>query len=131
MPRTRAREPILCLVVVPRSPALQAAKDALPLALLALVVGTRPAVTPAMMLDHLQELIGISADDATVRRTAPDDFIIRFRNGADLERVLHSPSPPNAPFALRWRRWSGLINGSAGAFRFRALVGMKGIPSHS
>lgn len=36
-----------------------------------------------------------------------------------------------APFVLRWRCWSRLIAGSAGAFRYRALVGMRGIPSHA
>ena len=32
---------------------------------------------------------------------------------------------------MRWRRWSRLILGSAGAFRYRCLVGMKGLPSHA
>ena len=59
-PRTRARTPLLELVVVPRTPAIQAAEDALSLALLALVVGTRPAVTPAMVLAHLGEHISAS-----------------------------------------------------------------------
>jgi hypothetical protein len=117
--------------VVPRTPALQAAEDALSNALLALVLGTRPPVSPAMILHHLQEHYGIAADRVTVRRTRPDDFIVRFNRQEDLELVLANQRPAGAPFTLRWRRWTRLISGSAGAFRYRALVGLKGIPSHA
>ena len=116
---------------MPRTPAIQAAEDALSLALLAMVVGTRPPVTPAMMLEHLHASYGLNEDVISVRRTQPDDFIVRFSRQADLDRVLSSPEPRGTPFTLRWRRWNRLISGSAGAFRFRVLVGMKGIPSHA
>ena len=33
--------------------------------------------------------------------------------------------------ALHWRRWSHLIMGSVGMFRYRVLVSMKGIPLHA
>jgi hypothetical protein len=49
-------------VVVPRTLALQAAEDALSLALLALILGMWLAVTSAMMLHHLQEHFGIAGD---------------------------------------------------------------------
>lgn len=125
-PRTRARTRLLELVVVRRTPALQAAEDALSLALLTLVVGTRPAVSPAMVRDHLAGFFGITEDRVSVRRTRPDDFIVRFERREDLELVLSTPHPAGAPpFVLRWRRWSRLIMGSAGAFRFRVLVGLK------
>ncbi|CAD6336234.1 unnamed protein product [Miscanthus lutarioriparius] len=84
-----------------------------------------------MMLDHLREHFGITDDRVSVRWTRPDDFIVRFTNHEDLELVLRTPLPVGAPFALWWRRWSRLIMGSAGAFRYRVLVGMKGIPSHA
>jgi len=118
-------------MVVPRTPALQTAEDALSLALLAMVVRTRPLVTTGMVLAHLTQHFGISMDRVTVRRTRPDDFIVRFTQRDDLELVLGTLSPEGAPFALCWRRWSRLIMGFAGAFRFRVLVGMKGIPSHA
>jgi hypothetical protein len=130
-PRTRARNRLLGLVVVPRTPSIQAAEDALSLALLALVLGTRPATTPAMMLQYLQDFYNVDGDSVTVRRTRPDDFIVRFTRREDLEHVLSSPPPVGAPFALRWRRWSRLIMRSSGAFRYRVLVVMKGLPSHA
>jgi hypothetical protein len=90
---------------VPRTPSIQVAEeDALSLALLALVLGTRPLVTPAMMLQHLHDHYGITEDRVTVRTTRPDDFIIRFSSQEDLERVLSTPEPAVAAFVLRWRR---------------------------
>lgn len=68
--------------------------------MLALVVGTRPAVSPAMMLAHLQEFFGITEDWVSVHGTTLDDFIVQFNNNDDLERVLRTPSPAEAPFAL-------------------------------
>lgn len=48
-PRSRTRSPLLAMVVIPRTPALQEAEDSLSLALVALVLGTRPHVTPFMV----------------------------------------------------------------------------------
>ncbi|CAD6226871.1 unnamed protein product [Miscanthus lutarioriparius] len=84
-----------------------------------------------MIRMHLQQHFSIDEDHISVRRTRPDDFIVRFTNQLDLDAVLSTPSPPRAPFILRWWRWSRLIMGSVGAFRYRVLVGMKGIPSHA
>ena len=106
-------------------------EDALSLALLALVVGTRPVISPAMMLAYLRDHFDITDDWVSVWWTRPDDFIVHFSNQEDLDLVLRTPSPPGAPFVLRWRRWSRLILGSAGAFRYRVLVGMKSTPSHA
>jgi hypothetical protein len=84
-----------------------------------------------MVRTHLETYFSIMDDRAIVHRTRPDDFIVRFTRIEDLELVLQTPTPPVAPFALRWQRWSRLIMGSAGALKFRVLVGMKGIPSHT
>lgn len=130
-PRSRAKSPLLELVVVPRTLAIQVAEDALSMALVTLVLGTRPPVSPAMVMACLSEYFGIGSDVVSVRRTAPDDFIVRFTRQEDLELVLGTPWPVAALFALRWRRWSRLFMASAGAFRFRVLVGMKGIPAHA
>jgi len=130
-PGSRAQRPLLQLVVVPRSAALQAAEDALGQALVALVLGTRPALAPADIVHHLRSHYGIPEERVTVRRTRPNDFLVRFADNDDLLRVLANQRPVGARFLLRWRRWSRLISGSAGAFRFRVLVGMKGIPAHA
>lgn len=103
---------------MPRTPSIQAAEDALSMVLLALVLRTRPPVTPAMMLQHLSDHYGVHGADVTVHRTRPDDFIVRFSRQEDLDHVLSSPEPQGAPFVVRWCRWSRLITGPAGAFRY-------------
>lgn len=103
-PRTRARSPLLAMVIILRTPAIQEVEDALSLALVALVLGTRPAVTPAMVAEQLQLHFGIPDERVAVGRTSPDDFIARFSDAKDLERVLRSPWLTTAPFALRWCR---------------------------
>jgi hypothetical protein len=69
---------LLELVIVPCTPAIQAVEDTLSMALLALVLGMCPLVTPAMMLQHLCNHYDITEDLITVCRTWPNDFIIRF-----------------------------------------------------
>jgi hypothetical protein len=120
------------LVVVPRSSALQQAEDRLSsLAMVALVLGNRPPVSTAMVRAHLSESFGIGSDRVSVHRFWPDDFIARFRHREDLDMVLGTPPPLRSNFALRWRPWSRLSMASVGPFRFRALVGMRGIPAHA
>ena len=92
-PRSRASAPMLGMVVVPRSPELQAQEDALSTALLALVLGTRLAVTTAMVTNQLRGHFGIDDSTFSVRRTRPDDFIVRFTRQEDLDIVLRSPWP--------------------------------------
>ena len=86
-------------LVVPRSAEIQAAEDALSLALVAMIGGTKPSVTPAMVREHLGSRFLIDDADMSVLRHAPEDFIVRFSRREDLERVLHTPSPEGAsPF---------------------------------
>lgn len=78
-------------VVVSRSAELQASEDALGFALVAMVGGTRPAVSPAMVATYLLEHFDIMAREAVIRRHDPEDFIVRFRRREDRDRVLASP----------------------------------------
>ena len=127
------QRPAVELVIVPCTTEIQAAEDALSLALVALVGGTRPPVTPAMVREHLRDQFNIEDDVMSVLWHAPEDFIVRFRSRDDLERVLNSRPPPVAasPFVLLWRRWSRLSSAMAGAFTYKVLVGIKGVPAHA
>jgi hypothetical protein len=50
----------------------------------------------------LSEYFGIGGDVVSVRRTAPDNFIVRFTRLEVLELMLGTPWPVATPFALRW-----------------------------
>lgn len=64
------------IVVLPGTAQVEAAEEALSLALVAMVGGTRPPVSLAMVHPHLWDDFGI--DEVSVRRHAPQDFIVRF-----------------------------------------------------
>lgn len=74
--------------------------NALSLALVALVGGTRPPVTPAMVREHPRVRFHVDDADMSVMRHAPEDFIVRFSRREDLERVLAAPPKGSAPFML-------------------------------
>lgn len=92
------------LVVVPRSPEHEAAEADLRLALVAVVVGTRPLVSPAMVRTFLATHYGLDETSTTVHRHDPEDFIVRFSRREDLELVLGS-RVHDALFSLIWRPW--------------------------
>lgn len=76
------------------------AEDALSLALVALVGGTCPPVTPAMVRDHLRSRFHIDDAAMSVMRHEPEDFIVHFSHRVDLKWVLAAPSDDAAPFML-------------------------------
>jgi len=117
-------------VVVPRAAELQATEDELGHALVALVGGTRPPVSPSMVRQFLRDRFGIADGDARVRRHDPEDFVVWFRRLEDRERVLGTPAV-GAQFTLIWRPWRRTSMTSAGSFRFRVLVGLTRVPLHA
>jgi hypothetical protein len=118
------------LIVIPRSAEIQAAEGALGQALVAMVGGTRPAVSTAMVSSYLFERFGITSLEADVRRHDPEDFVVRFRHQVDHDRVL-AAHPGGSLLPLVWRPWRRTSIASAGSFRFKVLVGMKCVPLHA
>lgn len=109
-------------VVVPCSAELQAAEDELSLALVTVVGGTRPPVSPTMVRQFLFDCFGVAGEDAEVRRHDPEDFVVRFRRCEDRDRVLGSPAV-GAQFSLIWQPWRRTSMASGGPFRYRVLGG--------
>jgi len=118
------------MIVVPRSPELEAAEADLRLALVAVVAGTRPAVSPAMVLAYLATNFGIDADSVSVRKHDPEDFVVRFSRHEDVERVLHTVVQEPL-FRLIWHPWRRTSLASADSFHYRVLVGMSRVPLHA
>lgn len=112
------------LIVIPQMAKLQAAEDALGLAFVATVGGSRPAVSPAMVSRFLLETFGLMSLEAKVSHHDLEDLVVRFRRRADRDHVLAAP-PDRALLPLVWRRTS---MASVGSFRFTALVAMTRVP---
>ncbi|CAD6266694.1 unnamed protein product [Miscanthus lutarioriparius] len=123
--------PGLEIVVIPRSVELQAADDALSsLALVALVGGSRPTVTIADVRHQLTLFYRIPDDAFSISCYAPEDFLVKFNSRHDLEDVLRGPVPIGTPFFLVWKRWWRQSRASAGALKYKVLVGLSGLPAH-
>lgn len=75
------------MVVVPRE-AVQADEDALELALVSLIGGTRPAVSTAMVSQYLSVRFGLTTLDVDIHTHDPEDFVVRFRHHEDRNCVL-------------------------------------------
>lgn len=117
-------------VVVPRSAEIQMAEDALDLALVAVVGGTRPHLTTGMVYAYLFNRFQITANEVDVRRHAPEDFVARFQNAADRDRVLAS-HPGGYLLPLIWRPWRRTTMAAAAALRFRVVVALARVPLHA
>lgn len=117
--------------MIPRTDQINVAEEALSsLALVALVGGNRPPLTPAMVREQLQSFYLIDANVFTVSRQAPEDFLVRFYSRDDLEAVVDAPVPVGTPFYLLWRRWRCQSVGSPGQLKYKVVVGLKGMPAH-
>lgn len=86
------------IVVVPRSAELEAAEEVLSRAFIAVVGGTRPMVTVAMVHQQLSAHYGIADESFSVRWHMPEDFIVLFDNRLDRAGCSAVPCyPPPSP----------------------------------
>lgn len=111
------------LVVIHCTTPLQEADELLGSALVAVVGGTRPPVSTAMVARYLFDRFDISAEDADVCRHDPEDFVVHFRNRDDRDCILVS-TPGGGLLPLIWRPWRQTSLASIGRFHFRVLVGL-------
>ena len=117
---------------VPRTEEIQNEEDRLVAnALTVLVVGTRPSLAPYQVRRFIQENYAVSGRDFTLHRHWPEDFLVVFRNEADLSRILDAPPLARTDMILRFRRWSRLSTAEGDTMRFRVLLEIRGIPSHA
>lgn len=105
-------------------------EDALGLALVALVVGTRPFVSPAMVSHYLLEHFDIPKDSIDVCRNEPEDFLVRFSRREDRDRVL-TAVPSGGLLPLTWHPWRRTSSSTGGTLRCLALIGLRNVPHHA
>ena len=79
----------------------------------------------------MESFYNISANAFTVSRYSPEDFLVCFNNRGDLEEVVQAPVPLGTPFYLVWKRWRRQSMASAGAMRYKVLLGLNGMPVHT
>ncbi|CAL5091646.1 unnamed protein product [Urochloa decumbens] len=127
-----SRRPEREICVIPRTAEIDMEEARLSSrALVAMVVGTRPLVSPAQLGRFLEEFHVLLPDEFTISRFEPEDFLVEFTTTAAADRVLHASAPPDAPFHLTWKRWRRQSMGNLTPLRFKVLIEIKGIPAHA
>lgn len=91
--------------MIPHTPAVDAAKEGLSLALVAMIGGTHPVVLLAEVRQQLESVYRIAPEEFVISCFAPVDFLVCFRSRDLLLDVLHAPAPVGTAFSLVWRRW--------------------------
>ena len=69
--------------------------------------------------------------DFTLHRYWLEDFLVTFRNSADLRRVLDAPPLPSADMVLCFRPWNRLATADGDVMRFRVMLEIRGFPAHA
>ncbi|RLN18922.1 hypothetical protein C2845_PM02G17040 [Panicum miliaceum] len=127
-----SRSPPLAVPTIPHSAGLQHDEDALAAtALVVLIVGTHPSLAPYQVRHFVQENYGVASCEFTLHHYWPEDYLIIFRNLADLQCVLDAPPLPRADMVLRFCRWNRLSMAEGESMRYRVLVKIRGIPAHA
>ncbi|CAL5033832.1 unnamed protein product [Urochloa decumbens] len=130
VPGAPHRRPRVEFCIIPWSASIEANEQALGSALVAMVAGTRPVVSPAQVELFMSEHFELGRDDVEVRLYRPDDFLLVFRRRTDADRVLHADPPASSAFRLTFRRWRWEARAVSEPMLFKVLLDMKGIPGH-
>jgi hypothetical protein len=85
--------------------AMDAVESELTSALVAMVGGTRPAVTPDHVCLHLTRHYQVDADSVRIHRYRSDGFLVNFSDPSTADRVLHASQPQGAELVLIFRHW--------------------------
>jgi hypothetical protein len=100
-------------------------------ALVAVVGGTRPAVSPAQVLHYLTSFYQVAEHQVVVCRSAPDDFILLFLDRVVADKVLLSDLPMGSPFVLLFQRWHWQSCALFSPLRFKVLLAIDNVPAHA
>jgi hypothetical protein len=107
--------------VIPCTPVMDQAEEALASALVAVVSGTRSTMTASQVVQLLGQHYSMGTSDVQVKRYSRGDFLLVFSSRQLANQILHMP--PGAAFDLvfqRWRRQARALSNPSSA-RFFSL----------
>jgi hypothetical protein len=125
------RRPPSTVCIINRSEEISCEGQALDLALLALVGGSRPFVSVAEVERWLEANYTIAPSSVTIRSFYPEDFLVVLSSYGDMSRVLHQPPSSPAAFSLVFKRWSHQLQASTGKLLFQVVVRLTDILAHA
>jgi hypothetical protein len=110
---------------------MDAAEEELRSSLVIFVGGTRSMILPEQVTGHLNRHLGITAEEALIRRYKVSSFLISFIDMRLVDRVLHSPPPVGAEVVLVFACYCRQTGALFSSLRFKVLLTLENIPVHA
>ncbi|KAM0913650.1 hypothetical protein ACQ4PT_012028 [Festuca glaucescens] len=126
-----ARGVVVGRVFVPRSEEITAAEAVLRYALVAFVSGKRAYVTLSEAGAALAERVPRAADNFTVHRSWPADFLFVCSSRRVRDEVMAADAAHGCDFSLRFLPWNHQLQAMQCRMRYRAHFELQGVPAHA
>jgi hypothetical protein len=110
---------------------MDAAEEELRSSLVIFVGGTRSTILSEQVTGHLNRHLGITAEDALIRRYKVSSFLISFIDMRLVDWVLHSPPPVGAELVLVFACYCRQTGALFSPLRFKVLLALENIPVHA
>jgi hypothetical protein len=115
--------------VLPRTAAVNAAEANLQHALVAMVWGHRPPVSPTQVYGYLEQHFHVAAHEVQVRCFRPDDFLLVFSSYEATSRVLLAAPLDGTEFTLLFHRWRRQARAFFSPLRYKVLLALENLPA--
>ncbi|KAK1620921.1 hypothetical protein QYE76_026438 [Lolium multiflorum] len=126
-----ARRPARASCVLPRTPEMDEAEEALAKALLAVIVGVRRTVTAEEVAMALEDVHGLAPGSFSVHCHRPEDFLLYFASQVDRDRVLGDGVLASPYFRLLLRPWSRRTHAASGGLCVHTELEIEGVPANA
>jgi hypothetical protein len=101
-------------------------------ALLVTIVGTRPEVMSAEVLDEVVRSFDVDVQAMSIHHTRPEDFLLVLPDEESASKVFNGGSILRGPlFSLSFKRWSRFAHASSTIMSNIVDIEMHGIPEHA
>lgn len=126
-----ARRPARVSCVLPRTPEMEEAEEALAKALLAVIVGVRHTVTMEEVAMALEDVHGLAPGSFSIHCHRPEDFLLYFASQEDMDRVLGDGVLASPYFHLLLRPWSRRTHAASGGLCVHTELEIEGVPTNA
>ncbi|CAN6343307.1 unnamed protein product [Urochloa humidicola] len=110
---------------------MDAEEDRLRFALLAAAPPGYPRIPVEAMRRAVADIPGVGEDHFTVRRFAPESFLVVFGSQRARDHAQRAAFVPVGGVRVYFRQWTRLIRAALQSLRFRVSLEIEGVPAHA
>jgi hypothetical protein len=100
-------------------------------ALVIMIGGNMPPVSPEQVCHHSKIFYDIEEVDMQVKRYSCTDFLVVFSSKQLVDAVLHAPPPQRADLLLTFHSWNRQAGALFKLFLFKVLLSISHVPAHA